>query len=496
MILKKSAGDDTSSNQSWGLLSRMQAGFHGRIRMAAARCRGFYADRLYAPLSLPRAVLSSLRHNRLQLISLLTTVVLLLPMVSVMRVGVAVTVDGRVLGYVQDQNEIQEACRVLEQSSSEVLGEPFSLDADISYEVAVKTQDSFLSANELPAVIADNVDSLAMIAVVKVDGETVGACAEQSQAEQVLADIKAQYTPDDAGAQVDFLQEVKVETIQAPTELLMSESDLFDKLTQTSMQAQTYKVDETDTMTSIAQEQGMLLKDLLALNPDVVPERMAPGLEITIKAAAPLVSVQVQKTVNYTEEVPFDTITRENAELTQGETQVAQEGENGAAEVSADVIEVNGVEQDRTILSRVVTKEPVDKIVQVGTKASGVGSGSLIKPVAGGVITSGYKFRWGRMHKGLDYGTPIGTSVRAADSGRVVTSEFSHGGYGYYVVIDHGNGMKTLYGHNSQLLVSPGDTVEQGQTIALSGNTGNSTGPHCHFEVIINGENVDPASYV
>ena len=458
--------------------------------------RRFYYDHLYHRLARVRGLCDTVRRSRLQSMSIILTAVLFIPMLSFMRVGVAVTVDGRVLGYVEDETEVQNACRTLERSSSEVLGEPFSLDADISYSLAVTTQDSFLSADELPSVIADNVDSLATIAVVKVDGETVGACAEATQASQVLDAVKDEYTGGDSDAQAEFTNNVTVETIQAPTELLVDEETLQTKLTETSLQAQTYTVGEDDTMTSIAQEQGMMLDELLALNPDVIPERMAPGSTVTIKAATPLLSVKVTKTVDYTEEVPYDTVTRENVNLARGKTNVVQDGETGTASVRAEIVTLNGVEQDRTVLSRTVTKEPVDKIVQVGIKNTGVGTGSLIRPIAGGTVTSGYKYRWGRMHKGIDYGTPVGTKVRAADNGRVIVSEYSRSGYGYYVIIDHGNGMKTLYAHNSELLVNVGDTVEQGQTIARSGNTGNSTGPHCHFEVMIDGSNVNPANYV
>ena len=89
-----------------------------------------------------------------------------------------------------------------------------------------------------------------------------------------------------------------------------------------------------------------------------------------------------------------------------------------------------------------------------------------------------------------------GTPVYAADNGKVIVAEDSGNGYGSYIILDHQNGFKTLYGHNSQLLVSVGDVVGKGEKIALSGNTGNSTGPHLHFEVRVNDEKVDPTQYV
>lgn len=101
-----------------------------------------------------------------------------------------------------------------------------------------------------------------------------------------------------------------------------------------------------------------------------------------------------------------------------------------------------------------------------------------------------------RGHTGMDLAVPTGTSVRAALPGTVTVSTYNRGGYGYYVMIDHGNGLSTLYGHNSQLLARVGQTVEAGDVIALSGSIGRSTGPHLHFEVRINGERTNPRSYL
>ncbi len=128
------------------------------------------------------------------------------------------------------------------------------------------------------------------------------------------------------------------------------------------------------------------------------------------------------------------------------------------------------------------------------------GTGQLGWPVSG-EITSPYGYRvhpiWGTTiyHSGIDIGVDEGTPVHAADSGVVVWSGWM-GGYGYAVVIDHGNGLSTLYGHNSELAVDEGQSVAKGQVISYAGSTGNSTGPHVHFEVRVNGDPVDPMGYL
>jgi murein DD-endopeptidase MepM/ murein hydrolase activator NlpD len=122
------------------------------------------------------------------------------------------------------------------------------------------------------------------------------------------------------------------------------------------------------------------------------------------------------------------------------------------------------------------------------------GSGGLIWP-ANGPVVSPFGMRWGRLHAGIDIAVPTGTPVRASQSGRVVISGWT-GGYGNYICVAHGGGLSTCDGHNSSLSASVGQSVQQGQVIAISGNTGNSTGPHIHFEVRINGSPVDPMGYL
>ena len=122
------------------------------------------------------------------------------------------------------------------------------------------------------------------------------------------------------------------------------------------------------------------------------------------------------------------------------------------------------------------------------------GSGALIWPI-NGTISSPFGMRWGRLHAGIDIPASVGTPIRAADSGKVILAG-SQGGYGNYTCIQHSGSMSTCYAHQSSIGVSVGQSVSQGQVIGATGNTGNSTGPHLHFEVRINGSPVDPVGYL
>jgi murein DD-endopeptidase MepM/ murein hydrolase activator NlpD len=128
------------------------------------------------------------------------------------------------------------------------------------------------------------------------------------------------------------------------------------------------------------------------------------------------------------------------------------------------------------------------------TGTSTPSAAGLVWPVHG-TLTSTFGWRWGRMHEGIDLAVGSGTPVVAAAAGTVVVAGWM-GGYGNLVVIDHGNGIATAYGHNTSVTVGVGQQVAQGQLISYSGNTGHSTGPHVHFEVRVNGSPVDPLGYL
>ena len=156
------------------------------------------------------------------------------------------------------------------------------------------------------------------------------------------------------------------------------------------------------------------------------------------------------------------------------------------------------------VVADLYEKKVVKVVNSTAVAASGVNSSnkvvnlgiSLIRPVSG-TVTSRFGGRWGRSHKGLDIGAPKGTTIVAAAAGTVTVSQYGYsGGYGNYIMISHGNGVQTLYGHCTSLLVSAGTYVSQGQAIATVGDTGNSYGNHLHLEVRVNGVAQNPQNYV
>lgn len=122
-------------------------------------------------------------------------------------------------------------------------------------------------------------------------------------------------------------------------------------------------------------------------------------------------------------------------------------------------------------------------------------SSGMIRPAASGRVSSEFGPRWGTVHRGIDIALPTGTPILASTDGVVARSYYSSS-YGEVVFINHGGGIVTVYAHNSRRLVSEGQRVSKGQVIAYSGNTGDSTGPHLHFEVVVNGTKVNPRNYI
>ncbi|MCE3236163.1 MAG: family metallopeptidase [Vampirovibrio sp.] len=142
--------------------------------------------------------------------------------------------------------------------------------------------------------------------------------------------------------------------------------------------------------------------------------------------------------------------------------------------------------------------EPVDaKGMEIDTPATRAAKTfmKLLKPVQNAMITSPFGFRWGRPHQGIDMAAPVGTPIMSAEQGKVVYSGWKQG-YGNFVAIDHGHGYTTHYAHCSKVLVHSGQAVKKGQLIAKVGNTGHSTGPHLHFEVVANGIHRNPAKFL
>ncbi|MDO4745821.1 MAG: peptidoglycan DD-metalloendopeptidase family protein [Bacillota bacterium] len=225
------------------------------------------------------------------------------------------------------------------------------------------------------------------------------------------------------------------------------------------------------------------------------------------------ITVVVTKEATKREVIEHEEKYSPSSELYAGQTKVEIEGEDGIKEITEIVTSENGETIETEVVKEKIIKEPVDRIIKTGTITADGRGGSegaidagvsydesatydmLNTPVPFVNISSPFGPRWGSFHSGVDFALAQGKPIYAADSGIVYYSGYS-GGYGNLIKVDHGNGMQTYYAHCSEINVCAGQSVTAGETIGLIGSTGNSTGPHLHFEVIVNGSRVDPLDFL
>lgn len=222
-----------------------------------------------------------------------------------------------------------------------------------------------------------------------------------------------------------------------------------------------------------------------------------------IEAAIQNIGVKTVSVITSDVEIAYSKKTVKTAEEYVGYSKVTTEGQNGISRKTESVETVNGEEISRTQLSSEVIKEPVTEVKTVGTaktKASAAQrsserSAGFICPLKRGSFTISSYYGDGRGHKGMDLAADKGTPIYAVADGTVTSAGYDRN-YGYNVVIKHSNGLSTRYAHASKLCVSTGQTVSQGDVIAYVGSTGTSTGNHLHFEVMVNGNRINPISYI
>lgn len=269
------------------------------------------------------------------------------------------------------------------------------------------------------------------------------------------------------GVSVDHL--VRLNELSDPNRIVAGQ-----KLVIREGEARVHIVQKGETLTSIAKLYGLSVRDLLALNDIPNPDLLSVGQRI-------VVSPKVQRThvvmagdtlwaIARRYEVSVEAIQAANGLTDPRRLQIGQ---------SLVIPAIGG--GDDGVAAPAVARVTTQRL-------------SLAWPVRGR-LTSTFGPRWGRMHYGIDIAAPVGTPVYAAATGQVTYAGWA-GTYGRLIVIDHGNGVETRYAHNSQIFVRVGDEVQPGQRIALVGNTGNSTGPHLHFEVRVNDEPQDPLDWL
>lgn len=342
--------------------------------------------------------------------------------------------------------------------------------------------------------IADQVYAL------KVEGEIVGYSETEEALYKLLDDVAQPWISPNT-IRYDFVEQVEVVEAELPEGAQCDLDAITEKLSSLRTEKAVYTVQAGDTFNGIAMNKLHMNPDeLAALNPDVDVNILYVGDELTYQQPVPFLSVLclTSETYRAVDKSPVEYIG--TPDLYVGSTKLKTQGEDGLSLVSAQVTYCNGIEQERTIVATEVLKEATTTEMYSGTtpRPKTASNGYYIWPVSGRITSRfGYRNLWGYrdFHTGLDIACPYGTNIKAADGGTVIYAGWQ-GSYGKLVGIRHDNGSETYYAHCSTLLVSVGQKVYQGQTIARVGLTGNTSGAHCHFEVRINGTRVNPLNYL
>lgn len=424
--------------------------------------------------------------------------------------------NGEEIGYISDESVFTQAQNAMKgRLASDATVLPMNYLPH--YELVPRDGEQLLTVDRLTDILIRSsgnefVDADGLYIETSVGSgrmELLGAVEDGAELLRYMDTMREKYRTSEmsSDARIEFLKKVQLKPGLYPVSAVRPLGELKAELSGEERGETYYTVISGDTPLRIAAKNGISVADLQSLNPNVdVEKTLYPGDQLLVSRSVPKLGIKVMATVKYRETIPFSIKQETDPSQTVGWTNLKQEGKEGVREYTAEVVYIDGTETERNVIDRRVVREPVDQILQVGgsrplqvvpqDSTGKLPSGAFAWPTAGGRIGPGYMGYYGHTGSDISFSGCYGTPVYASAAGPVVQVKYGTTGYGYHIIIDHGNGLQTLYGHCSELYVNIGDQVSQGQQIGAIGRTGNTTGPHLHFEVRRGGTPVDAAPYL
>lgn len=371
--------------------------------------------------------------------------------------------NGEMLGYVENETVYEDAQKWV-QGRIRNIGTDTSWSARPTFKLVTVDKAALYNKSALAdAMIKRSGAEITQATGVIVDNTLIGVTADGKTLETAMTQVKTPFLdPANPNLRAEFVQDVQTVPGLYSTASVIGAAELVDKL------------------------EGRK------------PFALQDGSEVT----ANLLRVKQVSRITFRSEVPYTSVRTDDPTLLWGKKEVEQAGVNGLQEIVQDITVIDGVTVSATNISITPIADAVPEIVRYGVQskygvAGDVGDGNLIWPVPEyRGISRGMAYG----HRGLDITGKKGTPILAADNG---VAEFAGSGagtgnwsYGNLVKLDHGNGITTLYGHCTSVVVQTGEYVTKGQVIAYMGSTGVSTGNHCHFEVTKNGVLSNPYNFV
>lgn len=406
--------------------------------------------------------------------------------------------NGRVLGVVKNQEEVLKLLDIVTAQLSKEYKAEVKIDKelDIAFNRVISINRDLDLSEDVLNRLTYMQDMKARGYGIYVDGTREVIVSSQEKADEVLESVKTTYLNTSGGSEyekVGFAEKVEIRKVDTKLGRIQNSTDALSKIMTGAIASKVHVVESGDTFSGIAKKYGIDSGLLNQSNPGITPERLSIGQEIVLTQSVPLITVQTVEVATYIEPIGFETTFQNSSSMYSGEQSTRVRGVIGERQVVARIIKNNGIEVAKTELKSDVIKEPTTEIILVGIKPPPPlqGTGTFIYPVTGARLTSKYS----RYHQAIDLAIGTGTKIRAADGGTVISAGYS-GSYGYVVRVNHGGNKVTLYAHCSKIFVKAGEKVYQGQHIANVGNTGRSTGPHVHFEIMVNGAKKNPLNYL
>lgn len=360
-----------------------------------------------------------------------------------------VRVGDKVVAYINEDNNTVNMIKAISEDVEKRFGSS-ELKNILSFNKAQVANSFITDENKLKKAVLNNAQIEVEACVLISDGKEVALVGNQAEAKQVLEKVKKYYAD--------------------KSEISIKESKIKNSITYSMKKVLISKVQEIDKASEAI-------------------------IEANSKFKTPIVTVMLTGNTETKQVISPATTVTYSGDMLVGQSKVKSNGKEGEKLVSKEVV----LENNKIISSRIISEKIItaaqEKVIVKGNKAQTSASSATLVMPSRGAVSSVFGWRWGRMHEGIDIAAPMGEPIKAALDGTVTYAGWMSG-YGNFIKLKHSDGVETAYGHCSKIDVKVGESVKKGEVIGAVGSTGNSTGPHLHFEVLVNGEHKNPTPYI
>ncbi len=374
----------------------------------------------------------------------------------------------------------------------------YALSTVVLCSVLAFSHGAGMSGSELSAEAKAAAQNTESYYAVMVDGKAIVAVADKTEAQAVLDAVTTAYqTPGSELINVAYTEKVDLAEVSGEDAKPMAKEDAVTMILTGTKEPKTYTVQSGDSFWTIAHDNGMKISELAAANPTANADCLKIGTALNLFEVKPYIHLTLTERSTTSEQIAYGLSYEKTDTLYKGETCVKVAGTYGEKQVTKETVKQNAAVVSTKEIASTIISEPKPSTVLQGTKSlsSLVGTGNFSAPVGHIEVSSAFGSRGSGRHTGVDLRNPKGTPIHVVDDG-VVTHASYQGSYGNLVIVSHGNGIVTYYGHCDTMNVAVGDVVRKGDQIATVGITGRATGYHLHFEVRKDGTPQNPMNYL